>query len=166
MFSSYPRNVFIPSRIRSHPSQEMLFSRPGYALIPARKCSSPVPERFRPTKINFANIGKIPDSISLIDPETDFRFAIIRIFQPPGSATRRSHCQFPGSATCRSHCQFPGSATCRSHCQHCLRAIHLGRDTTPQLSTLAIPCLDAAKLGSSRQATWLTYNPNGIDLPR
>ena len=142
MFSSYPRNVFILSRIRSHPSQEMLFSRPGYALIPAGKCSSPVPERFRPTKINFANIGKIPDSISLIDPETDFRFAIIRIFQPPGSAT------------------------CRSHCQHCLRAIHLGRDTTPQLSTLAIPCLDAAELGSSSQATWLTYTPNGIDLPR
>ena len=154
MFSSYPRNVFIPSRIRSHPSQEILFSRPGYALIPAGKCSSPVPERFRPTKINFANIGKIPDSISLIDPETDFRFAIIRIFQLPGSATRRSHCQ------------FPGSATCRSHCQHCLRAIHLGRDATPQLSTLAIPCLDAAELGSSSQATWLTYTPNGIDLPR
>ena len=58
MFSSYPRNVFILSRIRSHPSQEILFSRPGYALIPAGKCSSPVPERFRPTKINFANIGK------------------------------------------------------------------------------------------------------------
>ena len=83
MFSSYPRNVFIPSRIHSHPSREMLLSRPGCALIPARKYSSPIPERFRPTKINFANIGKIPDSISLIDTETDFRFAIICIILSP-----------------------------------------------------------------------------------
>ena len=83
MFSSYPRNVFIPSRIHSHPSREMLLSRPGCALIPARKYSSPVPERFRPTKINSANIGKIPDSISLIDTETDFRSANIRIILSP-----------------------------------------------------------------------------------
>ena len=66
-----------------HLIPEMFSSRPGYAPIPARKYSSPVPERFRPTKINFANIGKIPDSISLIDPETDFRSANIRIILSP-----------------------------------------------------------------------------------
>ena len=82
---SQPGNTLLPSRIRSHPSREMLLSRPGCALIPARKYSSPIPERFRPTKINFANIGKIPDSISLIDKETALRSANIRITLSPKS---------------------------------------------------------------------------------
>ena len=32
-----------------------------------------------------------------------------------------------------------------------VRAIHLGRDTPPRLSVLALPCLDAAEMASSRQ---------------
>ena len=60
-----------------HLIPEMFSSYPGYAPIPARKYSSPVPERFRPTKINSATIGKIPDSISLIDKETALRSANI-----------------------------------------------------------------------------------------
>ena len=154
MFSSYPRNVFILSRMRSHPSREILFSRPGYALIPARKYSSPIPERFRPTKINFANIGKIPDSISLIDPETALRSANIRIFQ------------LPGDVTCRSHCQFPGSATCKSHCQHCLRAIHLGRLVPSGESVSHVACLDEPISAAYRQGIANVDSCGVVSLPK
>ena len=46
------------------------------------------------------------------------------------------------------------------------RAIHLGRYTPPQISVLAIPCLDVPKMTTSRQGTRSTMAPNGADLPR
>ena len=46
------------------------------------------------------------------------------------------------------------------------RAIHLGRDTPPQISVLPLPCLDVPKMTTSRQGNPSTMASGGAGLPR